>query len=78
MSALCDFVGKRVALKEDHTGTINNAFGFGYTTHVAKAGEKGKVVSSYWIEMDNGIKIYCMGNDFEDPDEQFKRLFDLI
>lgn len=81
MADLCDFVGRRVRLRVDHNGSIDKRTPDspgGYECVKVRSGDEGVVVSSYWITMDSGVRIYCMGSDFEDPDEQFKRLFDLV
>lgn len=43
-----------------------------YTVHKVKVGEIGTLQWNYFIIMDNGIEVRFVGNDFEDPDEQFK------
>lgn len=72
MAALCDYVNRRVRIKEDKNVTQDGKI------ERIKADEEGVVINSYWILMDSGLKTYCMGNDFEDPDEQFLKTFELI
>jgi hypothetical protein len=79
-------IGNRVRLKKDRTGVIWEDFQtahaagrLNYTVHEAKAGEEGVVVEGIFaVKLDNGIEIGCVGNDFIDPDEEFKETFEFI
>ena len=78
MADLSENIGRRVRLRCSHRGSLQQPDQLDYTVQEAQPGELGTITSNYCIRMDSGVEIYCMGSDFQDPDEQFAELFELL